>query len=103
MKFFLDGDEEFPTVTSTGAEDYFGGAWAFLDRPPHALPEAQCFNTLFAGYPYRSTRDATRDRFSAGKPNPNRSRRNLPPLSVPSSDTVNQKRGKRYVEKIHLD
>ena len=38
---------------------------------PHALPEAQCFNTLFAGYPYRSTRDATRDRFSAGKPNPN--------------------------------
>lgn len=65
MKFFLDGDEEFPTVTSTGAEDYFGGAWAFLDRPPHALPEAQCFNTLFAGYPYRSTRDATRDRFSA--------------------------------------
>ena len=38
MKFFLDGDEEFPTVTSTGAEDYFGGAWAFLDRPPHALP-----------------------------------------------------------------
>lgn len=71
MKFFLDGDEEFPTVTSTGAEDYFGGAWAFLDRPPHALPEAQCFNTLFAGYPYRSTRDATRDRFSAGKPNPN--------------------------------
>ena len=54
-----------------GSEDYFGGAWAFLDRPPHALPEAQCFNTLFAGYPYRSTRDATRDRFSAGKPNPN--------------------------------
>ena len=40
MKFFLDGDEEFPTVTSTGAEDYFGGAWAFLDRPPHALQHA---------------------------------------------------------------
>lgn len=70
LRFYWD-DEEFPTVTSTGAEDYFGGAWAFLDRPPHALPEAQCFNTLFAGYPYRSTRDATRDRFSAGKPNPN--------------------------------
>ena len=36
MKFFLDGDEEFPTVTSTGAEDYFGGAWAFSTGRPHA-------------------------------------------------------------------
>ena len=71
FKFYIDGDGKYPTWCSTGAEDYFGGAWAFLDRPPHALPEAQCFNTLFAGYPYRSTRDATRDRFSAGKPNPN--------------------------------
>ena len=57
--------------SSSPSRKNFGGAWAFLDRPPHALPEAQCFNTLFAGYPYRSTRDATRDRFSAGKPNPN--------------------------------
>jgi len=29
VKFFLDGDEEFPTICGTGTEDYFGGAWNF--------------------------------------------------------------------------
>ena len=29
MKFFLDDDREFPTICSTGTEDYFGGAWNF--------------------------------------------------------------------------
>lgn len=27
VKFFLDGDEEFPTICGTGTEDYFGGAY----------------------------------------------------------------------------
>jgi hypothetical protein len=27
VKFYLDGDEEFPTICGTGTEDYFGGAW----------------------------------------------------------------------------
>ncbi len=29
IKFFLDGDQEFPTICGTGTEDYFGGAWNF--------------------------------------------------------------------------
>lgn len=29
MKFFLDDDDEFPTICGTGTEDYFGGAWNF--------------------------------------------------------------------------
>lgn len=29
IKFYLDGDEEFPTIAGTGTEDYFGGAWNF--------------------------------------------------------------------------
>ncbi|WP_202501626.1 glycoside hydrolase family 172 protein [Streptomyces sp. SID5785] len=29
LKFFLDGDTEFPTICGTGTEDYFGGAWNF--------------------------------------------------------------------------
>ncbi|GHO46533.1 glycoside hydrolase family 172 protein [Ktedonospora formicarum] len=32
MKFYLDGDSEYPTICGTGTEDYFGGAWCFL-RP----------------------------------------------------------------------
>jgi len=27
VKFYLDGDKEFPTICGTGTEDYFGGAW----------------------------------------------------------------------------
>jgi len=29
IKFYLDGDEEYPTICGTGTEDYFGGAWNF--------------------------------------------------------------------------
>lgn len=29
LKFFLDGDGEFPTICGTGTEDYFCGAWGF--------------------------------------------------------------------------
>lgn len=29
LKFYLDGDAEFPTICGTGTEDYFGGAWDF--------------------------------------------------------------------------
>ncbi len=29
IKFFMDGDHEFPTICGTGTEDYFGGAWCF--------------------------------------------------------------------------
>jgi len=29
VKFFLDGDRDYPTICGTGTEDYFGGAWDF--------------------------------------------------------------------------
>jgi len=29
LKFFLDGDGEWPSICGTGTEDYFGGAWGF--------------------------------------------------------------------------
>lgn len=27
VKFYIDGDVQYPTICSTGTEDYFGGAW----------------------------------------------------------------------------
>ena len=30
LKFYLDGDVEYPTICGTGTEDYFGGAWGFV-------------------------------------------------------------------------
>lgn len=31
IKFYIDGDDEYPTICGTGTEDYFGGAWCFKD------------------------------------------------------------------------
>ncbi len=59
FKFYIDGDEDFPTITSTGAEDYFGGAWAFHKKNFGERAYAQNFNTLFMGYPFQSKRDHT--------------------------------------------
>jgi hypothetical protein len=55
VKFYLDGDDEFPTICGTGTEDYFGGAWNFdLDGQyvrfstaylglPQVLPEREIY------------------------------------------------------------
>jgi len=29
IKFYIDGDRDYPTICGTGTEDYFGGAWNF--------------------------------------------------------------------------
>ena len=46
VKFYLDGDGEFPTICGTGTEDYFGGAWNF-DMDGNYVP----FSTAFLGLP----------------------------------------------------
>ena len=53
IKFFMDGDGDFPTICGTGTEDYFCGAYNFdpgsVDRSrPSAYQE---FTTPYAGMP----------------------------------------------------
>ena len=45
VKFYLDGDKDFPTICGTGTEDYFGGAWNF----EHPKGEYGMFSTPFLG------------------------------------------------------
>jgi hypothetical protein len=45
IKFFMDGDQEFPTICGTGTEDYFGGAWNF----EHPIGQYGVFSTAFLG------------------------------------------------------
>lgn len=47
IKFFLDGDRDWPTICGTGTEDYFGGAWNF----EHPAGEYGAFSTPFLGLP----------------------------------------------------
>jgi hypothetical protein len=55
IKFYLDGDREFPTICGTGTEDYFCGAFDFdpgiveRDRPGGSAYVE--FTTPFAGLP----------------------------------------------------
>ncbi len=50
-KFYLDGDEEFPTICGTGTEDYFGGAFTFdIGRKDKRFPNAFTeYSTAYAG------------------------------------------------------
>ena len=56
VKFYLDGDEEYPTICGTGTEDYFGGAWSFATQKDGKTVE-NTFCTPFLGYPYYSHHD----------------------------------------------
>jgi hypothetical protein len=46
IKFFMDGDKEFPTIAGTGTEDYFCGSYNFENRKTHQYQE---FSTAYAG------------------------------------------------------
>jgi hypothetical protein len=35
IKFFIDGDTQFPTINSTGTEDYFNGSYDFENQVSH--------------------------------------------------------------------
>lgn len=56
MKFYLDGDGDYPTICGTGTEDYFGGAWSFADQEEGRTVE-QTYCTPFLGYPFYSRHD----------------------------------------------
>ncbi|MGX5819927.1 glycoside hydrolase family 172 protein [Chitinophaga lutea] len=46
IKFFMDGDKQFPTIAGTGTEDYFCGSYNFENR---ATRQYQEFSTPYAG------------------------------------------------------
>ncbi len=48
IKFFMDGDKEYPTICGTGTEDYFCGSYGF--HKPDSR-EYQEFNSPYAGMP----------------------------------------------------
>ena len=46
VKFFIDGDKEFPTICGTGTEDYFCGSYNFENR---LTKKYQPFSTPYTG------------------------------------------------------
>ena len=61
VKFYVDDDNDLPTLCSTGLEDYAGGAWAFQDElRSDPEPNILTFSAPYCGYPYYSARDTTK-------------------------------------------
>ncbi len=56
VKFYLDGDLEYPTICGTGMEDYFGGSWSFASVE-NARTFEHTYSTHYLGYPYYSRHD----------------------------------------------
>lgn len=48
IKFYIDGDDEFPTICGTGTEDYFCGSYNFENKGTHQYQE---FTTPYSGLP----------------------------------------------------
>ncbi|MGH7457282.1 MAG: glycoside hydrolase family 172 protein, partial [bacterium] len=48
IKFYIDGDKDFPTICGTGTEDYFCGSYNFENR---VTKQYQEFTTPYAGLP----------------------------------------------------
>jgi len=52
VKFYLDGDGEFPTLVGSVTEDYFGGVWGFgRDAQRGQVHDEQEYSTAFLGCP----------------------------------------------------
>ena len=39
IKFYMDGDKEYPTICGTGTEDYFCGSYNFENQKTHQYQE----------------------------------------------------------------
>jgi len=46
IKFYMDGDKEFPTINGTGTEDYFNGSYDFENQDSH---QYEVFTSPYSG------------------------------------------------------
>jgi len=51
IKFFIDGDTEFPTICGTGTEDYFCGSYDFDSKRPDGTVQYTEFTNPYSGLP----------------------------------------------------
>ncbi len=51
IKFYMDGDRDFPTICGTGTEDYFCGSYCFVVKDAAGKDQYREFTTPYAGMP----------------------------------------------------
>ncbi|MEZ6029241.1 MAG: glycoside hydrolase family 172 protein [Hyphomonadaceae bacterium] len=50
IKFYIDGDTDFPTINGTGEEDYFLGSYSYAKRRNGGAPEEINYSSAYAGF-----------------------------------------------------
>lgn len=50
IKFYMDGDDEFPTICGTGTEDYFGGSYGFVAEDEAGNQGYKTYTTPYLGF-----------------------------------------------------
>jgi hypothetical protein len=50
IKFYIDGDTDFPTINGTGEEDYFLGSYAYAKRENDGPPREISYSSAYAGF-----------------------------------------------------
>ncbi|MBI2423156.1 MAG: DUF2961 domain-containing protein [Candidatus Hydrogenedentes bacterium] len=50
IKFYMDGDKDFPTICGTGEEDYFCGSYGYNDREENGKTVYTSFSSLYTGF-----------------------------------------------------
>jgi hypothetical protein len=50
IKFFVDGDDEFPTICGTGEEDYFCGSYGYNEHRDGDVYTYESFTTPYTGF-----------------------------------------------------
>ncbi|MBP8131488.1 MAG: DUF2961 domain-containing protein [Candidatus Hydrogenedentes bacterium] len=50
IKFYIDGDTEFPTICGTGEEDYFCGSYGYNEREKDGVYSYESFTSPYTGF-----------------------------------------------------
>ncbi len=50
VKFYMDGDTDYPTINGTGEEDYFLGSYSYIKRHENGIPYEANYSSAYAGF-----------------------------------------------------
>ncbi len=64
VKFYMDGDKDFPTIAGTGEEDYFLGSYSFIKRDAKGAYVETSYASAYAGFMATQARNIDADYFN---------------------------------------
>jgi hypothetical protein len=67
FKFYLDGDGKYPTINTTGEEDYFLGSYSYRYRQPDGHLAETGYSTNYSGFYAFNKTDTVADYFREGR------------------------------------